>query len=205
MIRLAVLVSGGGTNMQAILDSTKSGILKNIAEVVLVISNNVNAYALQRAKNENIKSICIQNKAFTNLKDFNNAILQELLKEKIDLVCLAGYMMLIGEDIISEYSGKILNIHPSILPKFSGKGMYGHHVHKAVIESKEKKSGATVHFVEAEYDTGRIILQKEVDVFDKELPEELAKRVLNIEHQIYPQAIKKVIESKFKLGLDRPN
>jgi phosphoribosylglycinamide formyltransferase-1 len=199
MIRLAALVSGDGSNMQAILDSTKNGILKNIAELVLVISNNINAYALQRAKNENIKSICIQNKSFTNLKDFNNAILQELLKERIDLVCLAGYMTLIGEDIISEYRGKILNIHPALLPKFAGKGMYGYYVHEAVIQSKEKKSGATVHFVEAEYDTGQIILQKEVDVFDKDLPEELAKRVLNIEHQIYPEAIKKVIESKFKL------
>ncbi|MDR2066706.1 MAG: phosphoribosylglycinamide formyltransferase [Endomicrobium sp.] len=198
MIRLAVLVSGGGSNMQAIVNSTKNGILKGIAEVVLVISNNVNAYALQRAKKENIKSVCVQKKFFADLKNFNNTILQELLKERIDLICLAGYMMLVGDNIINSYRDKILNIHPALLPKFAGKGMYGHYVHEAVIKAKEKKSGATVHFVEKDYDTGEVILQKEVDVFDKDLPEDLAKRVLDLEHQIYPQAIKKVIENKFK-------
>ncbi|MDR0618000.1 MAG: phosphoribosylglycinamide formyltransferase [Endomicrobium sp.] len=198
MIRLAILVSGGGSNMQAIVNSTKNGILKGIAEVVLVISNNVNAYALQRAKKENIKSVCVQKKIFADLKDFNNNILQELLNEKIDLICLAGYMMLVDDNIINNYEGKILNIHPSLLPKFAGKGMYGHYVHEAVIKAKENKSGATVHFVEKDYDTGKVILQKEVDVFDKDLPENLAKRVLDLEHQIYPQAIKKVIEDKFR-------
>ncbi|MDR1244025.1 MAG: phosphoribosylglycinamide formyltransferase [Endomicrobium sp.] len=198
MIRLAVLVSGGGSNMQAIVNSTKNGILKGIAEVVLVISNNVNAYALQRAKKENIKSVCVQKKFFADLKDFNNNILQEMLNEKIDLICLAGYMMLVDDNIINSYRGKILNIHPALLPKFAGKGMYGHYVHEAVIKAKEKKSGATVHFVEKDYDTGEVILQKEVDVFDKDLPEDLAKRVLDLEHQIYPQAIKKVIENKFR-------
>jgi phosphoribosylglycinamide formyltransferase-1 len=194
MIRLAVLVSGEGSNMQAIIDSTRRGILKAVAEVVLVISNNAGAYALQRAKNENVKSACIQKKSFKDLKSFNDSILQELLAGRVDLICLAGYITLIGENIISKYKGKILNIHPALLPKFAGKGMYGRYVHEAVIRSKEKKSGATVHFVETDYDTGEIILQKEVDVLDNDLPDKLAKRVLEIEHQIYPQAIKKVIE-----------
>jgi phosphoribosylglycinamide formyltransferase-1 len=184
--------------MQAIIDSTRNGILKAVAEVVLVISNNARAYALQRAKDENIKSVYIQKKSFKDPKSFNNAILQKLLVEKVDLVCLAGYMTLIGKNIISRYKGKILNIHPSLVPKFAGKGMYGHYVHEAVINSKEKKSGATVHFVEAEYDTGEIILQKGVDVLDNDLPDELAKRVLEVEHQIYPRAIKKVIENYIK-------
>ncbi|MDR1417653.1 MAG: phosphoribosylglycinamide formyltransferase [Endomicrobium sp.] len=197
MIRLAVLVSGSGSNMQAIIDSTRNGILKAVAEVVLVISNNADAYALQRARNEDIKSVCIERKFFSDPKFFNDAILQELLSERIDLICLAGYMTLIGENIVFRYESKILNIHPALLPKFAGKGMYGRYVHEAVIRAKEKKSGATVHFVEAEYDLGEIILQKEVDVLDNDLPEELTKRVLEIEHQIYPQAIKEVIERKF--------
>lgn len=197
MIRLAVLVSGSGSNMQAIIDSTRKGILKAVAEVVLVISNNADAYALQKTKNENIKSVCIQKKSFKDSKSFNDSMLQKLLTQRVDLVCLAGYISLVGENIISRYKGKILNIHPSLLPKFAGKGMYGHYVHEAVIRSKEKKSGATVHFVETDYDTGEIVLQREVDVLDNELPDELAKKVLEIEHQIYPQAIKKVIERNF--------
>jgi phosphoribosylglycinamide formyltransferase-1 len=197
MIRLAVLVSGEGSNMQAIIDSTRNGILKAVAEVVLVISNKADAYALQRAKSANIKSVCIEKKFFSDSKLFNDSILQELLAERADLICLAGYITLIGESIVSRYKGKILNIHPALLPKFAGKGMYGRYVHEAVIRAKEKKSGATVHVVEAEYDIGEIILQNEVDVLDNDLPEELAKKVLEIEHQIYPRAIKKVIERKF--------
>lgn len=196
MIKLAVLVSGSGSNMQAIIDSTKKGILKNAAEVALVVSNNAGAYALQRAKKENIKTVCIKRDVFKDAISFNKSILQELVASKIDLICLAGYMTLLGTDIVSKYVGKILNIHPALLPKFAGKGMYGHYVHEAVLSAKEKKSGATVHFVDVEYDTGKIILQKDVDVFDDDSPDKLSKRVLEIEHQIYPQAIKKIIENK---------
>ncbi|MDR1926547.1 MAG: phosphoribosylglycinamide formyltransferase [Endomicrobium sp.] len=197
MMRIAVLVSGEGSNMQSIIDSTKNGNLKGIAQVVLVISNNSNAYALRRAENENIKFVCIEErKNFGNEKSFNGAILEELEKAKTNIVCLAGYMKMIGHVIIEAYHNRILNIHPALLPKFGGKGMYGHYVHEAVVKAKETESGATVHFVEKEYDNGEIIIQQKIEVFKNDSPEDVAKKVLVIEHQIYPEAIKKIIENK---------
>jgi phosphoribosylglycinamide formyltransferase-1 len=195
MVRIAVLVSGGGSNMQFIINSTKNGILKGLAQVVLVISNNPNAYALERARNENIKSVCVERKNFEEEKSFNDSILKELKNAEIDIVCLAGYMRIIGHEIIKTYHGRMLNIHPALLPKFGGKGMYGHYVHEAVVKAREIKSGATVHFVEEKYDAGEIIIQQEVEVFENDSPEDVAKRVLDVEHQIYPKAIKEVIES----------
>ncbi|MDR0800781.1 MAG: phosphoribosylglycinamide formyltransferase [Endomicrobium sp.] len=194
MKRLAVLVSGSGSNMQSIADSANRGILKGLAEVVLVISNNPGAYALERARNEDIKAVCIERKSFEDEMSFNGAILKELWNAEADIVCLAGYMRMIGREIICAYRGRMLNIHPALLPKFGGKGMYGHHVHEAVVKSGETKSGATVHFVEEEYDTGKIIVQREVEVFESDTSQDVAKRVLAVEHRIYPEAIKKVIE-----------
>jgi phosphoribosylglycinamide formyltransferase-1 len=188
MKKIAVFVSGGGSNMQAIIDSTKNSILKNLAEVVLVISNNQNAFALERAKKENIKSLFIKND--------DDKILQELNNSKIDLICLAGYLSLIGENIVNTYKEKILNIHPALLPKFGGRGMFGHFVHEAVIKAKEKKSGATVHYVDLNYDTGKIILQEEVPVLEIDTAESLAKKVLVVEHKIYSKALKSVIENE---------
>jgi len=194
--RLTILVSGSGSNMQSIADSTNRGILKGLAEIVLVVSNNPNAYALKRSENENIKAVCIERKNFEDEKSFNGAILEELQNIEADIVCLAGYMRMIGQEIIDVYRGRMLNIHPALLPKFGGKGMYGYHVHKAVVKAGEKKSGATVHFVEGEYDTGKIIIQREVEVFRSDTPQDVAKKVLAVEHRIYPEAIKKVIENK---------
>ncbi|MCA6072758.1 MAG: phosphoribosylglycinamide formyltransferase [Endomicrobium sp.] len=194
MMRLAVLVSGGGSNMQSIIDSTKTGILKGLAQVVLVISNNPNAYALKRAKNENIKSVCVERKNFNDEKSFNNTMLEELKNADVGIVCLAGYMRMIGHEIIKTYHGRVLNIHPALLPKFGGKGMYGHRVHEAVVKAKEPKSGATVHFVEEEYDTGEVIIQQEVEVSEADTSQDVAKKVLAVEHQVYPKAIKKVID-----------
>jgi phosphoribosylglycinamide formyltransferase-1 len=180
--------------MQSIADSANRGILKGLAEVVLVISNNPGAYALERARNEDIKAVCIERKSFEDEMSFNGAILKELWNAEADIVCLAGYMRMIGREIICAYRGRMLNIHPALLPKFGGKGMYGHHVHEAVVKSGETKSGATVHFVEEEYDTGKIIVQREVEVFESDTSQDVAKRVLAVEHRIYPEAIKKVIE-----------
>jgi phosphoribosylglycinamide formyltransferase-1 len=198
MIYISILASGSGSNMQAIADACKSGILKGFAEVVLVIANNVNAFVLERAKKENIKSECIESKNFKDEETFNKAILTELKNAKTDIVCLGGYMRMIGKNILNEYSGKILNIHPALLPKFGGKGMYGHFVHESVVKAGEKKSGATVHFANGDYDCGKIILQKEVEVSKTDTPEDVAKKVLKIEHQIYPQAIRKVIEENLR-------
>jgi phosphoribosylglycinamide formyltransferase-1 len=193
--RLTILVSGFGSNMQSIVDSVNGGILKGLAEIVLIISNNPNAYTLKRAENENIKVVCIERKSFEDEKSFNGTILEELQNVETDIVCLAGYIRMIGQEIIDVYRGRMLNIHPALLPKFGGKGMYGHHVHEAVVKSGEKKSGATVHFVEGEYDTGKIIIQREVEVFKSDTPQDVAKKVLAVEHRIYPEAIKKVIEN----------
>jgi phosphoribosylglycinamide formyltransferase-1 len=198
MIRLAILASGGGSNMQAIVDAYKFGILKGLAEVVLVISNNTNAFVLERAKKENIKSVCIERKNFKDEESFNKEILVELQAANTDLVCLAGYMRMIDKEILKVYNGRILNIHPALLPKFGGKGMYGHFVHEAVVKAGEKKSGATVHFANEEYDSGKIILRQEVEVFKSDTPEDVARKVLEAEHKIYPQAIKKVIEENLR-------
>ncbi|MDR2666274.1 MAG: phosphoribosylglycinamide formyltransferase [Endomicrobium sp.] len=191
---LGVLVSGDGSNLQSIIDSTSDGILKMLAKVVLVISNNPGAYALKRAKKENIKSVCLERKSFRSEESFNSAIFAELKNMKVDIVCLAGYLKIIGQKIIENYRNKILNIHPALLPKFGGKGMYGHHVHEAIIESGETVSGATVHLVDENYDTGKIIIQKKVKVLNSDTPQDIARKVLAVEHKIYPEAIKILID-----------
>jgi phosphoribosylglycinamide formyltransferase-1 len=198
MKRIVILVSGAGSNMQSIIDSTKNGILKKIAEVVLIISNNPNAYALERARNENIRTICINRKSFKDEDCFNDAILKELQNASADIVCLAGYVRMLGRKIVNVYSGKILNIHPALLPKFAGKGMYGHHIHEAVVKAREIKSGATVHFVKHEYDTGKIIIQCKIKIFKNDTPQDVAKKVLVVEHKIYSKAIKKIIENEIR-------
>lgn len=193
MKKLAVLVSGGGSNLQSIIDETKNGILKNIAEVVIVISNNPSAYGLTRAEKENIKTVALDYKNMDR-KDYDEKMYNLVKESGVDLICLAGYLKKIPEKIVREYKSKILNIHPALLPKFGGKGMYGHFVHEAVVKAKEKKSGATVHFADENYDTGSIIIQKEVPVYETDSADDVAKRVLVVEHEIFPKAIKKVIE-----------
>jgi len=132
-------------------------------------------------------------------ESFNGAILKELQEEKTDIICLAGYLRIIGQEVVERYRGRILNIHPSLLPKFGGKGMYGRRVHEAVVKSRETKSGATVHLVDENYDTGKIIMQREVKIFSCDAPEDVAKRVLAVEHGIYPEAIKNLIESLYEI------
>lgn len=193
--RICVFASGNGSNLQSIVNSTNRGVLKGLASVVLVISDNNNAYALERAKKENIRSICIEDKKFENDKFFNDVILDELYNMSIDIICLAGYLKLINKKIIKKYRGRILNVHPSLLPKFGGKGMYGNYVHEAVVKSGEHISGATVHIVDENYDTGEIILQKKIKIFKNDTSNDVSKKVLGIEHRIYPKAIKKIIKN----------
>lgn len=194
MKKLAVLVSGGGSNLQSIIDQTKNGILKDIAEVVIVISNNPSAYGLERAKKENIKAIALDYKNMDK-KDYDEQLYKLIKESGADLICLAGYLKKVPDIIVKEYKSRVLNIHPALLPKFGGKGMYGHFVHEAVVKAKEKKSGPTVHYVDENYDTGSIILQTEVPVYETDSPEDVAARVLVQEHIIFPKAIKKVIEN----------
>ena len=194
MKKLAVLISGGGSNLQSIIDSTKNCVLKDIAKVVVVISDNPSAYGLTRAKNENIKAVALDYKN-TDKKEYNDTVYKFIKESEADLICLAGYLKKIPENIVNEYKSRILNIHPALLPKFGGKGMYGHFVHEAVVKAKEKKSGATVHFADENYDTGSIVIQKEVPVYEADTADDVAKRVLVVEHEIFPKAIKKVIEN----------
>ena len=186
-IKIAVLVSGGGTNLQAILDAQKSGIIKN-GEVTLVISNNEDAYALTRAANAGVKSVVIKRET-----DFEQKIIDCLEEHGIELIVLAGFMCILSRSFTSRYRDRIINVHPSLIPSFCGKGFYGLHVHEAALERGVKLTGATVHFVNEIPDGGRIIAQKAVAIEENDTPETLQKRVMeNAEWIILPQAIEKV-------------
>lgn len=189
MLKLGVLVSGGGTNLQAILDAVDHQVIKN-AEVGLVISNNAGAYALERAKNHDIPAVCISPKNFENREEFHRALLDELQKNKVDLVVLAGFLVAVPPMIVEAYPNRIINIHPSLIPSFCGTGFYGLRVHEGVLDRGVKVTGATVHFVDAGTDTGPIILQKAVEVAEGDTPEILQRRVMKeAEWKILPEAI----------------
>jgi len=192
-VRISVLVSGRGSNLQALIDSIENGSLPG-AEIVQVISSRKGVPALERAGKAGIKGVAVSKEDFPDERSLADELLRALEDEKTDLVVLAGYMSLLHQDVIKKYLGRMINIHPSLIPKFCGKGFYGMRVHKAVIEAKEKVSGATVHFVEAgDVDGGEIILQREVPVEEGDDENTLAARVLAIEHEILPEAIRRII------------
>lgn len=189
MLRVVVLVSGGGTNLQAILDAIDNGKIKN-AEVVGVISNNANAYALTRAEEHNIQNECISPKNYENRDVFNDALLEGVSKYNPDLIVLAGFLVAIPEKMVKAFPEKIINIHPSLIPSFCGKGYYGLKVHEAALQRGVKVTGATVHYVDEGTDTGKIIFQKPVMIEDGDTPEILQKRVMEqAEWIILPEAI----------------
>ena len=189
MLRVVVLVSGGGTNLQAILDAMDNGKIKN-AEVVGVISNNANAYALTRAEKHNIPNECISPKNYENRDVFNDALLEGVSKYNPDLIVLAGFLVAIPEKMVKAFPEKIINIHPSLIPSFCGKGYYGLKVHEAALQIGVKVTGATVHYVDEGTDTGKIIFQKPVMIEDGDTPEILQKRVMEqAEWIILPEAI----------------
>lgn len=189
MLKVAVLVSGGGTNLQAILDAMDSGKITN-AEVSVVISNNKNAYALERARTHGIEALCISPKDFEDREAFNKAFLEQLNSYQVDLVVLAGFLVVLPEAMIKQYRNHIINIHPSLIPSFCGKGYYGLAVHEGALARGVKVTGATVHFVDEGTDTGPIILQKAVAVEQDDTPEVLQRRVMEqAEWVILPQAI----------------
>lgn len=189
MLRVVVLVSGGGTNLQAILDAMDNGKIKN-AEVVGVISNNANAYALTRAEEHNIPNECISPKNYENRDVFNDALLEGVSKYNPDLIVLAGFLVAIPEKMVKVFPEKIINIHPSLIPSFCGKGYYGLKIHEAALQRGVKVTGATVHYVDEGTDTGKIIFQKPVMIEDGDTPEILQKRVMEqAEWIILPEAI----------------
>ena len=189
MLRVAVCVSGGGTNLQAIIDSIASGKIEN-AQIVRVISNNKNAYALTRAQNAGIEGICVSPRDYGNRELFNEALLKCLKETDPDLIVLAGFMVAVPACVINAFRGKIINIHPALIPSFCGKGYYGLHVHEKVLERGAKVTGATVHFVDEDLDHGPILLQKAVDVKEGDTPQILQRRVMEeAEWILLPRAI----------------
>ena len=189
MLKILVCVSGGGTNLQAIIDSIKEGRIRN-TEIVCVVSNNKTAYALERAKENGIPGICISPKDYESREDFHRALLDALREAAPDLIVLAGFLVVLPEEMIREYKNRIINIHPSLIPSFCGTGYYGLKVHEGVLERGVKITGATVHFVDEGTDTGPIIVQKPVHVEEDDTPKILQKRVMEeAEWVILPQAI----------------
>ena len=189
MLKVLVCVSGGGTNLQAIIDSVNNGTIRN-TEIVGVISNNRNAYALERAAQNGIKAEVVSPKDYVDREDFNKALLAAMDSYEPDLIVLAGFLVVIPKIVIEKYEGRIINIHPSLIPSFCGTGYYGLKVHVAALERGVKVTGATVHFVDAGTDTGPIILQKAVEVEAGDTPEVLQKRVMEqAEWKILPKAI----------------
>ena len=196
MLRLAVLVSGGGTNLQAIIDAIDAGTITN-AEIDVVISNNANAYALERAKNHGIEGLCISPKAYESREQFNDALTQAIIDRDIDLVVLAGYLVIIPPQLIAAYKNRIINIHPSLIPSFCGTGYYGLKVHEAALARGVKVTGATCHFVDEGTDTGPIILQKAVEILPDDTAKSLQQRVMEqAEWIIMPKAIDLIANGK---------
>lgn len=196
MLRIGVLVSGGGTNLQAIIDSVENGTITN-TEIAVVISNNAGAYALERAKKHGITAECISPKSYETRELFNEALLERIDSYNLDLVVLAGFLVNIPAVMVQKYPNRIVNIHPSLIPSFCGKGFYGLKVHEGVLARGNKVTGATVHFVDEGTDTGPIILQKAVCVEDEDTPEILQRRVMEqAEWHILPEAINLIANDK---------
>ena len=199
MLKICILVSGGGTNLQAIIDKIADKTITN-TEICGVISNNYGAYALERAKNNGIPAKCISPKDYENRELFNEALLNGINELEPDLVVLAGFLVNITPAMVATYRGRIINIHPSLIPSFCGKGFYGLHVHEGVLARGVKVTGATVHFVDEGTDTGPIILQKAVEVLSGDTPEVLQKRVMEqAEWIILPKAIDLIANNRVKI------
>jgi len=193
-VKIGVLISGGGTNLQALIDNIEKGLING--EIAVVISDKKGVYGLERARKHGISAIEIDKREFNDRNDFMKAIINELESHEVELVVLAGFLSILSSDFIEKYRNRIMNIHPSLIPAFCGKGYYGQRVHKAVLEYGAKISGATVHFVDEGADTGPIILQEAVKVEEGDTPESLAARILNVEHRLLPQAVKLYCEDK---------
>ena len=196
MLKIAVLVSGGGTNLQAIIDKIAEGVITN-TEIAVVISNNKNAYALERAKQAGIEAVCVSPKDYENREQVNQEFLKTLDSYQVDLVVLAGFLVVIPPAMIQKYENRIINIHPSLIPSFCGTGYYGLKVHEGALARGVKVTGATVHFVDEGTDTGPIILQKAVEVQNGDTPEILQRRVMEqAEWEILPRAIHLIANGK---------
>lgn len=199
MLRIGVCVSGGGTNLQAIIDKVESGVITN-TEIAVVISNNSGAFALERAKKHGIPAVCVSPKSYESREKFNEALVETIDSYKLDLIVLAGYLVVIPPALVAKYKNRIINIHPSLIPSFCGTGNYGLTVHENALKRGVKVTGATVHFVDEGTDTGPIILQKAVYVEDEDTPKSLQLRVMEqAEWEILPEAINLIANNKVKV------
>lgn len=195
-VKIAVLVSGGGTNLQALIDSEKSGGLGN-GKISLVIASKPGVYALERAANNQIESVVLARKEYASIEDYSKALVDTMKKADIDLVVLAGFLTIIDEQVYNAFPNRILNVHPALIPSFCGKGYYGLYVHEAALAKGVKVSGATVHIVTPECDAGPIVLQKAVDVMQGDTPETLQKRIMEqAEWKILPEAVRLFCDGK---------
>lgn len=197
MKNLGILVSGRGSNMHAIIDACESG--RVAAEVVLVISNNADSPALQTAQENHIATVHLSSRTYPDAIELDKAMLRALQDAEVELVVLAGFMKKIGPLTLKNYKGRIINIHPSLLPDYGGKGMFGIHVHEAVLENKEQQTGVTIHLVDGEYDQGAILAQQTVPVKKDDDASTLASRVLQVEHRLYVETIQKIIDGSIIL------
>ncbi len=195
--KIGVLISGSGTNLQALIDNVENGFING--EISVVISNKESAYGLERARQHNIDAVFVNQKNYENFEEFNNAIIDELNARDVNLVVLAGYLKILSGSFIETYRNKIINIHPSLIPSFCGKGYYGLRVHEAAISYGVKMSGATVHFVDEEADSGPIILQDAVPVAYNDTAETLQQKVLRTEHMLLPLAVKYFCDGRLEV------
>ena len=194
-----MLVSGGGTNLQALIDAQNDGIIKS-GKITCVISSNPDAYALERARKNNIDTAVIRRKDFATFEEYDFALTELLKSKSADLVVLAGFMTILGHQVISEFENRMINIHPALIPSFCGEGYYGLNVHKAVLEKGVKLSGATTHFVTEECDAGPIIMQRAVEVENDDTPETLQRRIMeNVEWKILPLSVELFCSNKITI------
>ena len=192
MLNLAVLISGSGSNLQALMDACAQDDFP--AQIQVVISNRPDAYGLGRAKAASIPAFCIDHKDFSDRAEFESALQSKLSEYPVDLICLAGFMRILTADFVEQWPNKMINTHPALLPKFGGEGMYGEHVHKAVLDAGEKESGCSIHYVIPEVDQGEVIIQKTVAVEPGDTTNTLAARVIAQEHIAYPEAVRIIAE-----------
>jgi len=196
-VKIGVLISGSGTNLQSLIDNSENGNIDG--KIAVVISNKKDAYGLERARQKNIPAAYINRRDYGSFDEFNSAIIEELKRHDVELVVLAGYLKILSSEFIDKYRNRIINIHPSLIPSFCGKGYYGIKVHEEVVEYGVKLSGATVHFVDEEADTGAIIIQEAVAVDSEDTADTLQQKVLKIEHKILPLAVKYYCEGKIQI------
>ena len=196
-VKIGVLISGSGSNLQSIIDNIENGSINGKIEVV--ISNKCDAYGLERARQHNIDAVFVNQREYDDIETYNDAIIKELKNHDVELVVLAGYLKILSSNFIETYRNKIINIHPSLIPSFCGKGYYGLKVHEAAIDYGVKLSGATVHFVDENADTGPIIIQESVNVEFDDTAETLQKKILKIEHKILPLAVKYYCENRIEV------